>query len=389
MTAAHYYADLDRALKDANIARPVLIIDMNRLNANIDIVRRRLAPGRAIRLVDKSLPVLPLIAHLMGRLETRRVMSFHLPTAQAVLGAFPDCEILFGKPIPAPALHHVLATASPETRQDFCRRTVLLVDSARRLAAYADMARACEVTFRFAAEIDVGLHRGGFPDPSALDQALRTLDSNARMQCEGVMGYEAHIPKIPGLFGGAAGERAKVAKRFNAFVDALPQASRTILNTGGSNTALGHGQDVFANEVSMGSGFLVPTDFEGGELAALEPALFIASPVLKIVEPKVPGPEFLTKLMQRLGRLPARGCFIYGGKWMAKPAFPPDLRDSGLWGTSSNQQFMELGPASRVAEDDFVFFRPTQSEAVLQQLGPVAIYRDGRIADYWQPLPTG
>jgi D-serine deaminase-like pyridoxal phosphate-dependent protein len=74
---------------------------------------------------------------------------------------------------------------------------------------------------------------------------------------------------------------------------------------------------------------------------------------------------------------------------MAKPAHPPGLRENRLWGTSSNQQFMELGPDDRIEEDDFVFLRPTQSEGVLQQFGPVAVYRDGRIADYWQPLPTG
>lgn len=384
-----YFEDLDRALKEAGIGVPVLIIDMDRLDANVDVVRRQVGGGRGIRLVDKSLPVLPLIGHLMARLETRRVMSFHLPTAQAVLARFPDCEILFGKPIPVRALHHMLATASPDQRIEFCRRTVLLVDSVRRLAAYADEAGTFDLTFRFAFEVDVGLHRGGFSDPAALEAALRGIEGNGRMKCEGLMGYEPHIAKIPAPFGGPVGERARVARRFNAFVEAIPPASRTILNTAGSNTALGHGPAISANELSMGSGFLLPTDFDGGELAALSPAVFIAAPVLKIVDGKIPGPAFLTEAMRRLGRLPARGCFIYGGKWMAQPVFPPGLRENPLWGTSSNQQFFELGAASTVAEDDFVFLRPTQSEAVLQQFGPIAIYRGGRIDDWWQPLPTG
>jgi len=93
--------------------------------------------------------------------------------------------------------------------------------------------------------------------------------------------------------------------------------------------------------------------------------------------------------MQRLGKLPRRGCFTYGGKWMAKPVFPPDLRENSLWGSSSNQQFFSLSNDSTLREDDFVFFRPTQSEAVLQQFGPVLIYQAGKIIDLWQPLPTG
>ena len=93
--------------------------------------------------------------------------------------------------------------------------------------------------------------------------------------------------------------------------------------------------------------------------------------------------------MLRLGKLPARGCFTYGGKWMARPVFPPGLRENRLWGTSSNQQFFELAASDGIAEDDFVFLRPTQSEAVLQQFGPIAIYRRGRIEGWWHPLPPG
>ena len=104
MTNQSYYASLDRALREAGCAQPVLVIDKDRLDANIDIVKGKLASGMPIRIVDKSLPILPLIAHLMARLGTRRVMSFHLPITHAVLAAFPEVEVLFGKPMPAPAL---------------------------------------------------------------------------------------------------------------------------------------------------------------------------------------------------------------------------------------------------------------------------------------------
>jgi D-serine deaminase-like pyridoxal phosphate-dependent protein len=389
MTNQSYYASLDHALREAGCAQPVLVIDKDRLDANIDIVKSKLDSGMPIRIVDKSLPILPLIAHLMARLGTRRVMSFHLPITHAVLAAFPEVEVLFGKPMPAPALRYFLQAHTPEERQDFCRRVVLLGDSAARLSAYAEVAREFDLAFRFAAEIDVGMHRGGFVAPSALAEALRTIAGNSRMECQGLMGYEAHLPKIPGFAGGSKGERTKVSARFAAFLDVLPLDCRVILNTAGSNTALGYGRDTLANEFSMGSGFLAPTDFEGGELAALSPAVFIATPALKIVEAKLPGPEFLTRLMKRLGKLPARGCFTYGGKWMAKPAYPPDLSENALWGTSSNQQFFSLAKDSTLKEDDFVFLRPTQSEAVLQYFGAVLVYQGGRIVDRWQPLPTG
>ena len=202
------------------------------------------------------------------------------------------------------------------------------------------------------------------------------------------MAYEPHIHRIPGFLGGPLGERRRVSDQFAAFVATLPADGRAILNTGGSKTALGY-SDTLANEVSMGSAFLLPTDFDGGELAALEPACFIATPVLKMVKARLPGPPWLTRLFQRMGRFPEKACYTYGGKWMARPAFPPDLRENALWGQSSNQQLFALDRDSQLKEDDFAFFRPTQSEAVLQQFGPVLVYEDGRIVDEWPPLPTG
>jgi D-serine deaminase-like pyridoxal phosphate-dependent protein len=117
--------------------------------------------------------------------------------------------------------------------------------------------------------------------------------------------------------------------------------------------------------------------------------MFIATPVLKVLDARLPGPLWLTRLLQRTGRFPLRCCYTYGGKWMAKPVFPPDLRENALWGQSSNQQLFAIDADSRLQADDFAFFRPTQSEAVLQQFGPVLVYEHGRIIDEWLPLPPG
>jgi D-serine deaminase-like pyridoxal phosphate-dependent protein len=384
-----YFDRMTEALRQAGAHRPVLVIDKARLDANIAHVKSSLSPGLPIRLVDKSLAVLPLLDYLMAELGTRRIMSFHLPIARTVLATFPDAEILFGKPMPAGALRHFFASASEAERRAFSERVVHLADSAERLAAYKAIAHETGLTFRFAAEVNIGLHRGGFSEPQALRDALSTVADDPLIRCEGLMGYEAHIPKIPGLFGGADGEKRKVAERYAGFLSVLGPNERRILNIGGSKTALGYGAESMANEVSMGSAFLLPTDFDGGELVSLQPAFFIATPVLKVVEARLPGPLWVTRLMQHAGRFPRKGCYTYGGKWMAEPVFPPDLKESAVWGTSSNQQFFSLGDQSTLQEDDFAYFRPTQSEAVLQQFGPVLVYEDGRITGEWQPLPLG
>jgi len=389
MSEKPYFDALSQALSDAGRFQPSIVIDRDRLDANIALVRAGLYPGRALRLVDKSLPSLPLISRLMQGLGTRLIMTFHLPITRAVLSAFPDVRLLFGKPMPVAGLAHVLNQADAQLRLAFSERVTLLVDSMERLAAYSALAAQLDLPLRFAAEIDIGMHRGGFADPGALSAALATIAADPLLKCDGVMGYEAHIPKIPGFAGGAIGERRRVLARYDDFVSVLGADQRRIVNIGGSNTALGYDGDCAANEMSMGSGFVLPTDFDGGDLTSLKPAVFIATPALKIVDAQLPGPSLVTSALQAIGKFPRKGCFIYGGKWMARPVHPQGMVESALWGHSSNQQFMALPENSDLRQDELVFFRPTQSEAALQQFGAIAVYSNGKIVEEWQPMPLG
>ncbi|TJX47253.1 MAG: DSD1 family PLP-dependent enzyme, partial [Mesorhizobium sp.] len=57
-----YFATLSDALKQAGICQPSLLLDRDRLDSNIALVKQRLDPSLAVRLVDKSLACLPLLA---------------------------------------------------------------------------------------------------------------------------------------------------------------------------------------------------------------------------------------------------------------------------------------------------------------------------------------
>jgi D-serine deaminase-like pyridoxal phosphate-dependent protein len=376
-----YFAALSDALKAAGVFQPCLLLDLDRLDSNIALVKERLDPGLAVRLVDKSLACLPLLSHIGKALGTTSFMTFHSPITHAVLKAFPDAEMLYGKPMPVGA-----ATAALVNRDDDWSRVCWLIDTQERLVEYGALAAELDIELRIAFEIDVGLHRGGFASPDALSQALSTLSAHKRLRCEGVMAYEAHAPHIPGLFGGPAKALAQASQRAAAFVACLGADQRHILNIGGSKTALLHHGRV-ANEVSMGSAFVLPSDFDTPGLEGFQSAAFIATPILKVVEPMLPGPPAVTRLLQAIGRFPRKGCYLYGGKWMAEPVFPEGMKTNGLLGLSSNQQFMGL-PADAVARPgDYAFLRPTQSEAVLQQFGSIAVFSGGRIADRWPALP--
>ncbi|TGQ96202.1 DSD1 family PLP-dependent enzyme, partial [Mesorhizobium sp. M4B.F.Ca.ET.203.01.1.1] len=57
-----YFIELSKALQAADIFRPCLVLDRDRLDGNIAQLKKRLAPGLAVRLVDKSLPCMPLLS---------------------------------------------------------------------------------------------------------------------------------------------------------------------------------------------------------------------------------------------------------------------------------------------------------------------------------------
>ncbi|MBN9218418.1 MAG: alanine racemase [Mesorhizobium sp.] len=376
-----YFAGLSDALRQAGIFQPCLLLDRDRLDRNIALVKERLDPGLAVRLVDKSLACLPLLAHIAKALAAHRFMTFHPPISAAVLNAFPSADFLYGKPMPVQAARAVLAQGATDWK-----RVCWLIDSQERLAEYGALAAELGIELRIAFEIDVGLHRGGFAEPEALSQALKTLSDYKGLRCEGVMAYEAHAPHIPGLFGGPARALAQASERAAAFVACLGAGQRHILNIGGSKTALLHHGGI-ANEVSMGSAFVLPGDFDTPGLDGFQPASFIATPILKVVEPMLPGPPAVSRMLQALGRFPRKGCYLYGGKWMAEPVFPEGMSTNGLLGLSSNQQFMGLPADTMAKPSDYAFLRPTQSEAVLQQFGPIVVLSGGRIVDRWPVLP--
>jgi len=44
--------------------------------------------------------------------------------------------------------------------------------------------------------------------------------------------------------------------------------------------------------------------------------------------------------------------------------------------------------AQQLQADDFIFLRPRQSEAVLQQFGDIVVVENGRITERWPVMPA-
>lgn len=389
-----FFTRLGKALREAGLSQPTLVIDRERLHANAKQVRANLDPGLALRLVNKSLPSLPLLDEVARLTGTQRQMVFNLPYLRLLAEQRPGSDVLLGKPFPVAAAAQLLAQP-PRSAFDVSKQVQWLVDSPARLAQYRDLARAQRLPLRINLEIDVGLHRGGVPDAATLQQVIALLREEPLLRWSGLMGYDAHTEKIPDIAGTRANARAHVLTTYGEHLKAL-QASGLMnadgpltLNTGGSPTYRLHRAGGPANEVAVGSAFVKPTDFDTPLLADLHSAAWIATPVLKVQGFLAPnGVEPLGLAAQLWDRNQRKAHFIHGGHWLAFPESPAGLQASGLIGPSSNQQLFLGSGRQGLQPDDLVFFRPTQSEAVLQQFGDIAVVEGDRVVAMWPVFPA-
>jgi D-serine deaminase-like pyridoxal phosphate-dependent protein len=206
------------------------------------------------------------------------------------------------------------------------------------------------------------------------------------MQITGLMGYDPHVAGAASPSAEMARVQARYAAAVKLLAEKLGDVSQLTLNTAGSPTYALHLSGTAANEVSIGSAFVKPAHFDLPTLKSLQPAAFIAEPVLKVMDPALfPGREALTTAYHRLDPNTRRGIFLYGGYGDARPVSPPGLRFSRIWG---GRGMLEGSARVTLAEDDFVFMRPTESEGVFLQFGDIAVYDGAEIADWWPTFPV-
>ena len=232
-------------------------------------------------------------------------------------------------------------------------------------------------------ELDIGMHRGGLNTTEQLGEMLDMIRGyQDELRLGGFMGYDAHVPKAPWPRT-VKGALRRAKKRYAKFLEFAfagwsdLEEGDWCVNGAGSPTIAMHHEESPLNDYSVGSALVKPSSFDLPSLADFEAAAWIAAPVLKrLVGVRVPFVE----------KLPSHGrdtLFIYGGKWMAEPCFPEGLQENKTYGVSSNQQMLTVPRAADVTVDDFVFLRPSQSEALLLQFGALFMVRGDRHVGNW------
>jgi D-serine deaminase-like pyridoxal phosphate-dependent protein len=384
-----YFRALNATLRQRGPARPTLVLDLDRLDRNIAVLRESIRAPKSFRVVDKSLPSIPLLEYIFEHAATNRVMSFHQPFLSQVAEQLPNAQILLGKPMPMRSAETFYAGLRGAFDPD--RQLQWLIDTPERLAEYATLADRLGRRLRINVEIDVGLHRGGVQDTATLDRILAGIVADPQhLEFAGFMGYDPHVAKVPAWARSRASLIQEVRATYRGYVDFVRQRypqlwnDQLTLNGAGSPTYRLYEDDTLVNDLSVGSALVKPTDFDLDTLIPHVPALFIATPVLKAgARARLPGLDWLSDLLDWWNPNLARTFFLYGGYWMAHPVSPPGLHNNSLFGRSSNQEMLNGSTRVELGVDDFVFLRPTQSEAVMLQFGDILVVRGPEIVDHW------
>ncbi len=371
-----FFRQLTQDLQQHGTGMPQLIVDMSAFMHNLKVVKTALVEHLNTRLVVKSLACIELLKQASIELGTQRFMVFHALHLDILLQYFPDADILFGKPMPARAM----AQFYQQYPQHHGANIQWLLDTPVRLQQYLHHAEALQLCLQVNIEIDVGLHRGGIGNLSDFKVMLNIIKHNmTKLKLSGLMGYDAHVTKIPKLIQSQAQAYAESQTLYRQYQDFIAQYfpslwhSNLCFNGGGSPTFMLHSEQSVCNDVAFGSMLLKPSDFDDASLGAFRCALWIATPVLKVLDyAQLPAMDMLNKLPHWF-----QAVFVYGGYWRADYVYPSKSRPHLLYGRSSNQEMVHLPKSISIQVDDYVFLRPQQSEAILPQFAHLYAYEQG------------
>lgn len=372
------YQTLQHDLKLYGEGTPQLIVDKKHFLYNLNAVKQQFKDQIYPRLVVKSLANIQLLKHAMTHLETKRLMVFHLPQLIEVLNLFENTDILMGKPMPIRVLEHFYRD-HPQYRQ---ANIQWLVDDVERLHQYLALAQQHQIRLKINIEIDVGLHRGGVQSAQAFLNILKKIVQYPKcFEFSGLMGYDAHVAKLPKIIKkqqDAFAESQDIYKSYQELIlKHYPELWHECLcfNGGGSPTLSLHTKKSVCNDVAFGSVLLKPSDFDLATLTEFKPALWIATPVLKVIDQvQIPALEVLSRLP-----IKQQAIFIYGGYWLADYVYPMGLKPHPLYGRSTNQEMLTLTAKTTINVDDYVIARPKQSEAVLPQFAQLYFYEQHQL----------
>ncbi|GAA5137623.1 alanine racemase [Thalassotalea piscium] len=389
-----YFSQINQSLKHSGTYLPSMLVDLDIVDNNIKALSSIMNPKVDLRIVTKSVPSPKLLAYLMEKTQTNKLMVFHQPFLNHIANTYPASDVLMGKPLPVKSAKTFYQHLDTSSQFNPSIQLQWLIDTKARLKQYLALAKSLELSLKINIELDVGLHRGGLQQPEQLDSLLEIIDANPEyLTFSGFMGYDPHVVKIPSIIKSAEQAYQESQTIYQRFIERLYtlnnkyKAQPLCFNGAGSPSIALHKNNTVANELSAGSCFVKPVDFDIPSLASFTPAAFIATPILKKMKGTLlPGVEFAQHIFPLWDPNMQETYFIYGGKWLANFESPQGLQGNALFGTSTNQEIVNAADNVNLAVDDHIFLRPKQSEFVFLQFGSLITLRDHKVNEQWPIL---
>ena len=271
----------------AGLPAPLVVLDLDALEANADDLVRR-AAGRPVRVASKSLRCRAVLERVLARPGYAGVMAYAV--AEAVWLARAGLRDVFVA-YPSVDVEAVRTVATDDRLREEVTLTVDSVEHVRWLRdTLGEAVRGVGVAVDVDASVRVGrAHLGVRRSPTRTPvEALAVVRAaqGVGLVVRGVMFYDAQVAGLPD-----AGPHVRALKRRSvrellerraAVVAAVrAEADLAFVNGGGTGSLHTFGGDTVVTELAAGSGLYAPTLFDGYDAFAPRPAMAFALPVVR------------------------------------------------------------------------------------------------------------
>ena len=364
-----YFQAIRNAIGVGSQPRAFVDLDVFALNAKQVLSD---SAGKDLRLVSKSFSSIALLQKAMELGKTNKILLFGTEIASLLLTRLGSgFQGLYGHPIATSAIEQIISTQPQAAAQ-----IIFLVDSTIQLGELIVLAEKYNTPLQIALDIDVGLHRGGFDEVGDIEKAADMIATNPTfLLFRGFLGYEGQVTVVPTTFLQELVFKSAMST-FKEKVDVFfaRQASLKVpgllMSAGGSISAYmfnKFGID-YVNEISVGSAFTLPSNFDALASRGYQSALFFSSPVIRMRRGKIPFLESLTYVLSWYNVNWKNMFCSMDGKIYNNPISPAGLSYYPLMdasdGFSGRQKLVASSDSTHLQLGDSVFFRAEEAGLV-------------------------
>lgn len=262
----------------AHVDTPALLLDLDRVERNLDKMAELVRPGRVQLRPHAKTHKTARIARMQLERGAVGICCAKLSEAEALANGGVSGVLITTEVVGEQKVNRLVALAARAN-------PIVVIDDARGAAAISDAAVAAGLRIDALVDVDVGQHRtGAVPgaDAVAVGRAVVALPG---LRLRGLQGYEGHIQQIVAVDERRA-ENAKAMTLLCATAAAFAGAglSTEIVTTAGTGTTPFVDAFDAITDVQPGSYVMMDIQYGGVAGVAFEPALTVLTTVISVRE---------------------------------------------------------------------------------------------------------